>query len=241
MKFLLALCCSLMLVASAASAQAKRSKALPLKTQITNAEAAYAAGNYAEAQTLYTALIKKQKRNALFYKERGNTHLNQSNFDAAIADYNMALKLKKNYVKAVFNRGLAYYAKGENVKAMTDYDRAATLLDAPAKVKPADLRKRGLTPKDLGEPIAAEKIFYARGILRYKQADYQVAAQDFSEAIARKADYSEAYDGRASARFGLKQYKESASDFEKVKQLTPASTRPEPYLKWIRETAAVQN
>ena len=47
--------------------------------------------------------------------------------DKAIADYSRAIARDRNYALAYFNRGYAYYAKGDHAKAIADFDRAATI------------------------------------------------------------------------------------------------------------------
>src|SRR5439155_12488105 len=61
------------------------------------------------------------------YVERGNQHLERVDFDAAIADYTEAIRLKPNDPAAYFNRGLALIRKGQPAEALPDFDRAIAL------------------------------------------------------------------------------------------------------------------
>jgi len=61
------------------------------------------------------------------YTNRGNAHLFADKTDAAIADYNEALRRERNYVDAIYNRGLAYAAKGDVSAAIEDLSQAADL------------------------------------------------------------------------------------------------------------------
>ena len=52
------------------------------------------------------------------YTDRGLAHYKKKEVDEAISDYAEALKLDPNYVKALNNRGAAYYYKKENFRKM---------------------------------------------------------------------------------------------------------------------------
>ncbi len=63
------------------------------------------------------------------YTNRGNAHLFADKADAAIADYNEALKRESNYADAIYNRGLAYASKGDILAATQDLNQAVELYE----------------------------------------------------------------------------------------------------------------
>ena len=65
--------------------------------------------------------------------------LTQGEYDKAIADYNIAIQLKRNNPASYYNRSLTYHAKGEVELAIADYNKAIELelhdIPAQAEVK----------------------------------------------------------------------------------------------------------
>jgi tetratricopeptide (TPR) repeat protein len=47
--------------------------------------------------------------------------------DKAIADYTEAIRLKPDYARAYYNRGLAYQRKEDGIRAKADLDKAISL------------------------------------------------------------------------------------------------------------------
>ncbi len=61
------------------------------------------------------------------YLNRGGDHLDEGEYDAAIDDYNEAIRLNPDRVEAYYNRGLAYVDKGDHNSAITDFNIAIEL------------------------------------------------------------------------------------------------------------------
>ena len=66
---------------------------------------------------------------AAAYTNRGNVHLDQSEYDQAIDAYNQALAVNPNYIVAYTNRGHAYQAKQNFARARADFEQVITLLE----------------------------------------------------------------------------------------------------------------
>ncbi len=64
---------------------------------------------------------------AIAYNNRGNAYTSTGKFDLAIADYNRALALNPNFVKALNDRGVAYEKSGAYQRALQDFDAALDL------------------------------------------------------------------------------------------------------------------
>ena len=58
------------------------------------------------------------------YINRAQTNYNQGNYDQAIYNYTMALKINPNDAICFNSRGNAYYSKSKYGKAISDYDKA---------------------------------------------------------------------------------------------------------------------
>ncbi|HEX5692349.1 MAG TPA: hypothetical protein VFX76_20175, partial [Roseiflexaceae bacterium] len=62
-----------------------------------------------------TSLINSRlsnERRATAYYNRGNAYVGKSDFARAVADYTDALKYKRDYAQALFNRAVAYRISG---------------------------------------------------------------------------------------------------------------------------------
>src|SRR5207249_10510279 len=66
-------------------------------------------------------------QDAITANSHGFHTLQQSNYDAAIANLNEAIRLNPTYDVAFNNRGLAYFNKGDLDKALTDFEEALRL------------------------------------------------------------------------------------------------------------------
>jgi tetratricopeptide (TPR) repeat protein len=105
---------------------------------------------------------------------RGNAHLNNRNFDRAIADYDEAIRRDPKFAIGFNNRGLAYLRKGDNDRAVADFDEAIRLDPKYA----IGFNNRALA-------------YQARG-----QSDR--AIEDFDEAIRLNPRYAMAFVNRAN-------------------------------------------
>ena len=61
------------------------------------------------------------------YKNRGAALHGKGDYDGAVADCTMALKLYPRYAEAYNNRGAALYGKGDYDEAIADYTKAVDL------------------------------------------------------------------------------------------------------------------
>jgi tetratricopeptide (TPR) repeat protein len=91
---------------------------------------------------------------------------------------------------AFVNRGLAYFAKGEDDHALADYDRAIAL-------KPD-----------------FESAYVRRGLAYHDRGQYDRAIADFNQAIRLRPDNADAYDGRASAAYQSGAYGDALRDLD---------------------------
>ena len=73
--------------------------------------AAQAAGNYREAEVIFSRVIRLDPNNAVAYNNRGNALYDQGKLEEAIANYNRAIELNPDYAAAYNNRGTALIKK----------------------------------------------------------------------------------------------------------------------------------
>lgn len=124
-----------------------------VQDDLEDAYMAHRRGEYEQAISLYTKVIKAPKlaqtQIAVAFLLRGEVASDKGDYDQAISDFTQALKLRPNYAHAFYNRGLALEKKGRLVKAYKDVKRAQYL--KPAK----EIYKQKLTV--LGTRIKARK------------------------------------------------------------------------------------
>ena len=88
-------------------------------------------GDYDEAIRLFSAALASgelsPRNGMLAYNNRGNAYQDKGNYRRAIADYNIAIRLKPDYAQAYYSRGRAQFALGEFAAAITDFARSVSL------------------------------------------------------------------------------------------------------------------
>jgi len=92
------------------------------------------------ALRFFTRAVKlgemKGEQAAGLYLNRGITYHFLGEFKKAIADYNQAIKLRRNYGRAYNNRGWSYEKLGQRALAIRDYRRALAI--DPNLMRPRD-------------------------------------------------------------------------------------------------------
>ena len=89
---------------------------------ITIATPAWALGGRVDDRNLSAETLNPKM--AVFYYYRATVHYYMDRYDDAISDYDLAIRLRRNYADAYFNRGLAYSGKGLLRQALGDLRRA---------------------------------------------------------------------------------------------------------------------
>lgn len=77
---------------------------------LTIATPAWARGDRIDDRSLSAEILNPKM--AVIYYYRATVHYYMDRYDDAIADYELAIRLRRNYADAYFNRGLAYSRKG---------------------------------------------------------------------------------------------------------------------------------
>lgn len=174
---------------------------------IDDARAALAAheeGDHAAAIRLYTDAIDSGELEtghlAVAFYNRGNAHLAERAYDAAIADYEAAASLRPDYAAAHNNRGIAEAALGR-------YEAAVAAYDAAIRVRP----DYALAYKNRGNAHAVA-------------GSYERAIADYDAALARDPGLAAAYNNRGNANFFLGRYAAAVGDYRAALDLEPADT-----------------
>ncbi len=91
---------------------------------LTIATPALAKGDTGEDRRLSAEILNPKM--AEFYYYRGTVYYHMDKYDDAITDYDLAIRLRRNYADAYYNRGLAFDGKGLLHKALGDLRKALT-------------------------------------------------------------------------------------------------------------------
>ena len=111
-----------------------------LADPINDVEAAFRAHRQKDFDTalkIYTKILADRNMNnrerAVTYLLRGEVYRDKGDPDRAIADFDRAIRIKSNYSRAFYYRGLTWDKKGQTQKAFKDVEQAA-MLDPENKI-----------------------------------------------------------------------------------------------------------
>jgi lipoprotein NlpI len=136
---------------------------------------------------------------AKLHYNRGIEWAAKTNYDRAIADYDVAIKLNPRVSDVFHNRGNAWGSKGDHDRAIADYDAAI-------KLNPKDLSshsgrafeltakgdyERAIADYDVAIKFAPKSsaTLLARGRVRFYSGDFQRAVADLEQSL--KLDYND--------------------------------------------------
>src|SRR5689334_9227732 len=83
---------------------------------------AFARGDRIDDRNLSAEILNPKM--AVFYYYRATVHFYMDRYDDAISDYDLAIRLRRNYADAYYNRGLAFKSKGQLRQALGDLRKA---------------------------------------------------------------------------------------------------------------------
>ena len=105
---------------------------------------------------------------------RGIAHAGKNDFDNAIADYTIAIKLRPDSDAPYYNRGIAYFNKGEFNDAITDYTTAIQINPRHASA------------------------YYNRGNAYFNKGEFDEAITDYARALRINPYHANAYNNSGS-------------------------------------------
>jgi Mlc titration factor MtfA (ptsG expression regulator)/Tfp pilus assembly protein PilF len=145
--------------------------------------------------TAAIALLSGQERAAAHYG-RGVVHLEAKAPDAAIADFNEAIRHCPDFACAYRERGAAHAARGDREQALADLNRALRL-----------------DPRD-------DRAHVERGWVHYKAGTYGKALRDLTRALAL-APEARTYCDRAAVRLAQEECEQAVADCDEALRLDP--------------------
>ncbi len=158
-------------------------------------------------------------------------HLNNNNFDSAIAECTRSIEADPTYPNPYNDRGNAYRNKGNYDRAITDYNKAIELEPRYATA----YNNRGLAYKERGEPERALSdynkaieldpqytyAYHNRGNYYLTKGDYDKGLIEFSRAIELNPQLFQSYLGRGNCHLNKGDYNRAIADYSRAIEISP--------------------
>ena len=168
---------------------------------------------------------------AYAYHSQGRDKFDADDYQAAIADFDEAIKLNPRNFNTYHKRGRAKSAFDRHKAAIVDFDKAIRLNAEAVYIYAA----RGNAKHALGDYEGAvadlDKViqlypecaglYRIRGAWKVSLNDLEGAIFDYNEAIRINPEYAQAYYDRGEAKETLGQKEAAKADFDKAKELDP--------------------
>lgn len=166
-----------------------------------------------------------------FYVNRGFAKSRLGDLQAALADYNEAIRLDPKLARAYANRGAVYYRLRDYKRALADLDLA--IMMEPNRAKP--LSNRGLTRMQLGDDKGALEDFNRaielspqdptlltnRGQLYSRQGEHSLGLADYNAALQVNPRLPTTLTMRGNTFLDLGQDDRAAADFDAAVHADP--------------------
>ncbi len=158
-----------------------------------------------EADQLYGKAIEATPKSPLGYNNRGMFRQSIDRHDAAVADFNQALALDKNYFVAMTNRGFSKLEMGQLADAEKDFTTSLSM----------QAQQPG--------------VFSLRGTTRLRLGRIDDAIKDYQQVIAANPESGIALTDLAFAYYFKKDYVQAAQTFDRAMKLDPNLTHLTPW------------
>ncbi len=165
------------------------------------------------------------------YIDRAHKEVEKGNYQAAIADYTEAIRLKPDDADTYNHRGIAYTNVMQSDKAISDFTEAIRLKADYAVsyglrgIAYGYLHQYDKAISDYNRAIQLNPNqpfpYNYRGIAYDDLKQDDKAISDYNQAIQLKPDYAEAYNNRGYAYYHLKQYDQAIRDYTQCIRLKP--------------------
>jgi Tfp pilus assembly protein PilF len=98
-----------------------------LKDQFAYAKSEFLKNNYGKSVELLGKMLENDPDHKLALTTRGTAHLKMNHPDAAVDDFDRAIRVDPSYARAYHMRGVARENKGDSDGAMADFTKAIEL------------------------------------------------------------------------------------------------------------------
>ncbi len=144
-----------------------------------------------------TVEIEKNPKDAMAFYNRGLINSDLKDYEAAIANFGLAITINPTFQEAYYARAGAYRYNGDIDKALEDYNKALQL-------NPNDFR-----------------VYFDRGSAYFHKGTLDKAIEDFTKVLSINPSMALAYYNRGQFYLILKEYDKAAPDFVRANDLEP--------------------
>lgn len=144
---------------------------------------------------------------AIAYYNRGIMYRRKKDNEAALQDYDEAIRLNPRFAFAWYNRGNIYRDKNDDDRALTNYSEAIRV-----------------------DPKYANA-YNNRGEIHHRRGDYERAISDYSEAIRVNQKHDNAWYNRGLAYTKTGRNERAIEDFRQALKINPQDTDAREELK----------
>src|SRR5262249_6175665 len=221
----LALCVAAVFLAASGGAAAATAEDL---------EACYKAQRDAAISACTAAITSKKHQGAELataHVVRGNAYFSKGDYDAAIRDYDEAIRLNPKNAVAFYNRGNVYNSAAQYDAAISNFDEAIRIRPDYANAfnnRCSAYNAKGeydLAIRDCSQALQLDpkkaNAFVGLGNAYNRKHDYDAAMKAYDEAIQLDADSVSAYLGRCSVYIGKANYSSAIENCDKAIKLQP--------------------
>lgn len=162
---------------------------------------------YEDAIEYYAKAIAKNPNYAEAFHDRGHCKDCLEDYSGAILDFNKAIELEPDDEMSYYNRARSKYS-------LQDY--SGTIED---NIIAMELIKKNENPQAYIPNNIMQLIYLNNGLSRNGLMEFELAINDFTEAIKLDTDYADAYQNRAVSKMCLHTYTEAIKDAERALEL----------------------
>jgi tetratricopeptide (TPR) repeat protein len=165
------------------------------------------------------------------YRRRAEAFSQNGDIDAAIADYDRAIKLDPRKADSYVGRGRAHLARHETDLAIQDFNRAIRLEPRNAEA----IFERAKTHRVAGDTKSVlsdydflirlnprdTEAYYRRGMVRRELQAYDLALEDFDRVTELDRDSERGYYSRGLVLYEMHQYESAIRAFDQAINIKP--------------------
>jgi tetratricopeptide (TPR) repeat protein len=175
--------------------------------------------------TLWNDVIRQYQNVPFAYYNRGLAHIDEENYDMALADFNKTIEMSDKYISAYLNRAKILYGKRQLVDALKDYNKVIELRPNAAEAYfnrgnlLMDSKRSDEGIQSFSKAIELDpgfvQVYLNRGIAFYRAKQYETAINDFSKAIELRGDFAEAYYMKGKSEYNLDRREAACADLQR--------------------------